>query len=173
LAVSSSTDRDRFLRIYLNDHLAGATVGVELSKRVLAENRETTFGAALAPLAAEIADDRATLRGLMDRLGAPVDVVKNTAAWSVEKLARLKPNGRIRGYSPLSRLVEIEALITGVEGKASLWRTLIVWARTSSDGRLDPSELDLLHARARGQQRALEGLRAEAAEAAFTGQADR
>jgi hypothetical protein len=164
--------RDRLLAIYLNDHLAGATAGVELSKRVLAENRGTSFGAALEGLAGHIAEDRATLRALMDRLAVRVDPLKTSAAWSAEKMARLKLNGRIRGYSPLSRLVEIEALITGVEGKASLWRTLIQVAGTDREGRLDAVDLDGLLKRARTQQRRLERLRAEAAQVVFAGGAE-
>lgn len=161
--------RDRLLGIYLNDHFAGATVGVELSKRVVGENRGTSFAPALEELAGQIAEDRATLRRLMDRLGARVDVLKTSAAWSAEKVARLKLNGRLRGYSPLSRLVEIEALITGVEGKASLWRTLTELARSGADDRLETAELEGLLNRARGQQRRLERLRAAAAQTVFAG----
>ena len=41
-----------------------------------------------------------------------------------EWLARLKLNGRLRGYSPVSRLEEFEMLTAGIVTKASLWRTL-------------------------------------------------
>ena len=33
-------------------------------------------------------------------------------------------NGRLRGYSPLSRVVELEALALGVHGKLAMWRSL-------------------------------------------------
>ncbi|HZA39457.1 MAG TPA: hypothetical protein VFA00_02420, partial [Actinomycetota bacterium] len=34
-------------------------------------------------------------------------------------------NGQLTGYSDLSRLIELEGLILGVEGKLAMWRTLI------------------------------------------------
>ena len=52
-----------------------------------------------------------------------------------EKLGRLKPNGQILGYSPLSRLVELETLALGITGKRSLWEALLGVA--DEDARLD------------------------------------
>lgn len=45
-------------------------------------------------------------------------------AWAAEKLVRLKLNGRLRGYSPLSRLLELEMLHIGITGKLELWQAL-------------------------------------------------
>jgi hypothetical protein len=42
----------------------------------------------------------------------------------MEKLGRLKLNGRLTGYSPLSRLLELETLHLGITGKRELWRAL-------------------------------------------------
>ena len=50
--------------------------------------------------------------------------MKPAVAWIAEKAGRLKLNGQIRGYSPLSRLVELEGLEVGVTGKRSLWQAL-------------------------------------------------
>ena len=44
--------------------------------------------------------------------------------WAGEKVGRLKPNGQIRGYSPLSRFLELETLSVGISGKLALWRSL-------------------------------------------------
>jgi len=58
------------LAIYLNDHLAGATAGVELARRLRASNEDDPeFGPALAEVCAEIEADRETLKTVMDRLG--------------------------------------------------------------------------------------------------------
>ena len=100
------------LAIYLNDHLAGSTVGVELARRAAANNRKSAYGRFLEQLAAEIREDRETLLDIMRSLGVGIDRVKVSAAWAAEKLGRLKLNGRLLGYSPLSRLVgllELEA----------------------------------------------------------------
>jgi hypothetical protein len=113
------------LSIYLNDHLAGATGGVELARRVRAANRDDeVFGPPLAEICAEIEADRETLVGLMDRLEIRRDPLKPAAAWAVEKLGRLKLNGQLTGYSPLSRQVELEGLLIGIAGKEQMWRAL-------------------------------------------------
>jgi hypothetical protein len=113
-----------FIAIYLNDHLAGATVGAELARRAAGNNRGSPYGQFLEELATEIRADRESLLAIMRSLRVRVDRVKVSAAWAAEKLGRLKLNGRLRGYSPLSRLVELEALTLGVSGKLALWRAL-------------------------------------------------
>jgi hypothetical protein len=112
------------LSIYLNDHLAGATAGRELAKRAAASNRDTPYAAFLEELAGQIDEDRDSLLAAMQSLGIRVDRVKVAGGWGAEKLGRLKLNGRLRGYSPLSRVVEIEALALGVHGKLAMWRAL-------------------------------------------------
>lgn len=149
------------LGTYLNDHLAAAVAASELAKRCAGSNRGNGYGDALAQLAAEIGEDRKTLEDLMRRLGAGTDRLKVTASWSAEKLGRLKLNGRLLSYSPLSRLEEIELLALGVDGKLALWRTL---ERTlGDDPRLRSVDLEQLIARARSQRRRLETQRLRAA----------
>lgn len=114
------------LHLYLNDHLAGAVAGTELARRAAAENEGTEFGAFLTDLAQEIEVDRLALEALMETLGASRDLLKGGTAWLAEKLGRLKLNGQLTGYSPLSRLLELELLASGVEGKLCLWRALQV-----------------------------------------------
>jgi hypothetical protein len=113
------------LAIYLNDHLAGATGGVELARRVRDANRDDEeFGPPLAEICAEVEADRETLVGLMGHLGIRRDPLKPAAGWVAEKLGRLKPNGQITGYSPLSRQVELEMLLIGITGKHQMWKAL-------------------------------------------------
>jgi len=150
------------LGIYLNDHLAGATAGVELAHRMARSNTGPGAGETMQRLAAEIAQDRATLRKIMTRLDIPARAYKIGAAWIGEKAGRLKPNGHLRSRSPLSNLEELEMLRLGVEGKAAGWRTLRVLADT--EPRLDAGRLDDLMARARSQADLLEELRIRAAD---------
>src|SRR5215207_1625248 len=123
-----SPDGPGLLSIYLNDHLAGATGGAELARRLARAERGSADGATLARLADEIAEDRQALRELMHEFGAPVRQYKVYAGWVAERVGRLKLNGRLLSRSPLSRLVELELLRLGVEGKAAGWRTLKVVA---------------------------------------------
>jgi hypothetical protein len=149
------------LAIYLNDHLAGATVGRELSRRAAASNRGSDYEPFLADLATQIDEDRETLLEIMRSLDVGVDRAKVIGAWSAEKLGRLKPNGRLRGYSPLSRVVELEGLTLGVTGKLGLWRALQTVAPSHPPlGRFD---LDALAARAERQLEGLEQQRLRAA----------
>jgi hypothetical protein len=78
------------LGIYLNDHLAGATGGVELVRRAARGCRDSETGGALDALAAEIAEDRATLLDIMAALGVSPRRYKVYAAWAGEKVGRLK-----------------------------------------------------------------------------------
>jgi hypothetical protein len=151
----------RLLPIYLNDHLAGSTVGVELARRSLKENPAGELGDFLRGLLAEIVEDRATLLQLMERLAVRRSRPKTAAAWTAEKLGRLKLNGQIRGYSPLSRLVELEGLATGIEGKRSLWLALA--EILDRDQRLREFDLAALAERAQSQRERLEPHRLAAA----------
>lgn len=145
----------RYLAIYLNDHLAGATVGVELARRVHASNRgDAAFGEPLGRICREIEEDRAALEQAIDRLGLSRSRVKPAGAWVAEKLGRLKLNGRLRGYSPLSRLLELEGLMIGITGKMGLWKTLAALEDAESLG----LDFEQLAARAAGQRSAVEDL---------------
>ena len=156
-----------YLSIYLNDHLAGATAGFELAKRTLRSNGGTEFELPLSKLRDEIAEDRETLEALMEQLGVPRRSWKVTGAFLAEKVARLKLNGELVGYSPLSRVVELEALQLGVEGKAAMWRALRDLA--DSDKRIDGQKMARLERRAGNQRRRIEELRVAAARIAFSG----
>ncbi len=160
-SVVSRRSEPRVLGIYLNDHLAGATAGSELARRVAKSNHGEGKADVLERIAAEIAQDRRTLMDIMAALGIPVRAYKIGAAWLGEKAGRLKFNGYLLARSPLSTLEELEMLRLGVEGKAACWRTLRVLAQT--DTRLDSGELDELIARARRQADLLEELRVGAA----------
>jgi len=144
----------RRLDIYLNDHFAGATFGMELSRRAATENRGTELGDFLHNLHEEIVEDRQTLRDVMNALGIDASPVKPAGAWLLEKAGRLKLNGQLRGHSPLSPLVELEGLEAGVSGKRSLWQVLR--RAFPADARLAQFHFDALVTRAEEQLQGLE-----------------
>jgi hypothetical protein len=153
------------LATYLNDHLAGATAGSAIAQRTAGSNRGSEYGPPLAELAREIKEDRQKLIEIMKRLDVGRDRLKVGAAWTGEKLGRLKPNGRLLSYSPLSRLVELEILSLGIQGKLGMW--LALDATVATDGRLAGVDLEELIRRARSQRRRAETLRLKAAAEAF------
>jgi hypothetical protein len=156
----------KLLSIYLNDHLAGATAGFELAKRAARSNEGTELGGFLEKLRIEISEDLEELKRIMEALGVKANPMKTSAAWAFEKLGRLKLNGQWQGYSPLSRLIEIEGLCLGVEGKLSLWRSLEELAK--SEPLLLGDQLGVLIERAQSQRSELEPYRRRAAREALS-----
>jgi hypothetical protein len=154
----------KFTPIYLNDHLAGSTMGLELAKRTLGSNRGTQFEPFLERLVQEIDEDREELRGIMRALDVGEDPLKKLTPYAIERVGRLKLNGSILSYSPLSRLVEFEGLALGVTGKLALWISL----QEAGDQRIAGFDIAKLEARARAQQEGIEELRREAARIALS-----
>jgi hypothetical protein len=154
-------DRMELIGIYLNDHLAGATLGTALAHRVARGPNQVADQATLQRLAGEINADRRALLEIMALLGVPVRHYKTGAAWLGERVGRLKPNGRLRARSPVSDLEELELLKAGIEGKRAGWRTLRALA--DRDPRLNAGWLDELLARARAQADQVEDFRIRAA----------
>ncbi|HVM15407.1 MAG TPA: hypothetical protein VM287_13910 [Egibacteraceae bacterium] len=162
---SPATDRRRLLRIYLNDHLMGAEVGIRVAGRCLDNNRGGPLGTFLQDLQTEITEDRDALKDLMDAMEFPVDRVKVAAGIVAERIGRLKLNGRLTGYSDLSRLEELEGLHAGVNAKLRLWKSLQRVA--SADPHIEPETIERLIGRAESQLERLEEHRLQAAERAL------
>jgi hypothetical protein len=156
----------RRLDVYLNDHLAGATGGIELCRRALRENSGTDLGTFLEELLAEIVEDRRALEEIAARLGSDRSPFKPAAVWALERAGRLKLNGQLRGYSPLSRLIELEGLQSGVSAKRSLWQAL--QEAFPDDRRLQGVDLDALVQRADHQLGGIEAQRLAVASAALS-----
>jgi hypothetical protein len=154
---------DDYLRIYLNDHLGGATAGVNLAERIRDNNEGTPLGDEFASLVREIEEDRDELQRLMDALDISRNPIKQAGAYLVERLSQLKANGKITGYSPLSRLVELEMMFLGVTGKREMWRAL----REVFGPRLRDFDFDRLVERAERQRERIAEHRLAAAREAF------
>ena len=115
---------DRYLSIYLNDHLA-VIVGIrELLERTLENNTDSPFGELLTRLLEDSQQERRALAALMRDHGIPENHLKTSGAWLAERIGRLKMNGQLTGYSPLSRLVEIEGIALGLDAKRIFWDNL-------------------------------------------------
>ncbi len=95
----------------------------------------------------------------MDGLGVSRDRFKPIGAWVAEKVGRLKPNGQLRGYSPLSRVLELEGLAMGITGKKGLWEGLRDRGVEAPPG----VDFEQLAIRAEEQRATVEGLHSIAA----------
>ncbi len=151
------------LSTYLNDHLAGSTTGLELAQRAAESNAGTELGTVLARIAAQIEEERAVLKSVIDAVDAQQNPAKAAAAWVGEKAGRLKPNDQLTGYSSLSQMIEVEGLSLGIEGKRLLWRTL----SERGDPRLAAFDFSALAEQAERQREELEPFRLAAAARAF------
>lgn len=153
------------LAIYLNDHHAAAVGGLELARRSRSSNTEPPLSADLDRLIAELVEDRRTLEQIMGLLQVPRSGWKSTAAFLAEKAGRAKLNGQLTGYSPLSRVIELEGLAVGVASKRNLWQSLAQLAQHTPE--LASIDFDELMARADRQAKVLEFHRLAATEAAL------
>jgi hypothetical protein len=117
-------DVARLLRIYLEDHLAGAVAGTRRIRRLADAERNNPDGPTLKRLADEIEDDLTALREVIEHLGVVPRAYKRWLARIVEFVGLLKLNGRLFTRSPLTTLVEVEVMLVAARGKLAGWETL-------------------------------------------------
>jgi hypothetical protein len=153
----------RKLAIYLNDHLVIAAAGADLWKRMHGSNEGSELGAFLERIGPELEADRDGIERAMELLDVRRDPFKRGVGWGAEKLGRLKLNGQLTGYSPLSRVVELEGMNAIVNGNLAAWQSLQATAAEPL------SELDLPARikRCESQRADLERFRVEAAREAL------
>ena len=89
------------LGIYVNDHLASATGGIELVSRMLGVHRGGPYEEPLEQLLSELREEKAAIRAVMTALDIPVSQYKQLGVWVAEKVTRAKLNGRLLSRSPL------------------------------------------------------------------------
>lgn len=155
----------KLLQIYLDDHAAGAAAGLSLARRMYQNNRKTEWADRLRDLADQIEEDERILSDIRVALGFDGGKAKRYLALAGERAARLKPNGRVVTYSPLSRLVECEAMEAGVSAKKRLWAALGEGPDELPE--LKGFDFEALTARAEDQISLLNSFHAHAAAQAF------
>lgn len=163
--MSGRGDRRRLLDIYVGDHWAGAGAGTRLARRLHENNRDSPWAAELGRIADAVTEDDRTLAQVRDALDNGRGDIKRVLGLVGERIARLKPNGRVVSYSPLSRVVECEALLSGVAGKHRLWVAL--GRNVVGVPELAEFDFDLLEQRAEHQIETLRRLHREFAAVAF------
>lgn len=132
-----------------------------MAKRAARSNRGSELGRFLEGLVRELEEDEGTLEQVMRALGARRNAVKKPAVLVFERLGRLKLNGQLRGYSDLSRVLELEGLQALVNATGALWRSL------EQSGGSVPVNLEQLAERADRQRDEIERHRSDAARRAF------
>ena len=165
LPTTAPATPELLLAIYLNDHHAAAVGLIELARRSRSSNTEPPLSVDLDRFIAELVEDRRSLEQVMSALGVSRSGWKSTAAFLAEKAGRAKLNGQLTGYSPLSRVVELEGLAVGLAAKRGLWQALQQLAQHTPA--LSGIDFDELIARADRQAKVLEFHRLAATETAL------
>jgi hypothetical protein len=149
------------LATYLQDHMAGAMMGVEILEALRDQHAGEPLGLFAGEMLVEVEADRDVLQRILDRVGGS-NVVKEAAAWVGEKISRLKLSRQAGGE--LGTFEALETLALGILGKRSLWTAL----KTVKDTRIDTPDLEQLAVRAQSQYERVEARRLLAARAALT-----
>jgi hypothetical protein len=136
---TQQSDQSHLLQIYLRDHEAASVGGLQLFRQCAKANSGTRYARELNRLTNEIRADRDALRNICERFGVKYSNVGRALAFSGATVGRLKTNGRAFSYSPLSRVIEFEAMSAGVMSKLRLWESLLLLARV--EPRLDGAEM--------------------------------
>lgn len=155
------------LKVYLNDHLAGATAACDLIEQARDHNRGAPLAEFLDALLKDVLADRDVLERLMETLGVELSTVKQASTWLMEKVSRIKFMTSERSHRELRNLLELEALKLGVQGKHALW--LGLEQVTDLDDRLAKFNFSELADRAEHQVLGIEQRRLQAAREAFGG----
>jgi hypothetical protein len=154
---------EHYLASYLNDHLAGSEIALELLDFV--DQKHAPAVGFASQLRAEIAADRRELEALMATIQVAVSQPRKAAAWFSAKIMELKLRLDDRPDGALRQLEIWEALSLGIEGKRLLWCSLAAAAEIMSD--LRGPDYGLLQRRADEQRLEVEKVRLEAARAAL------
>ena len=149
------------LATYLNDHLAGSVVAVELMEHLEATFADSPVAAFVAELRADIEADRSELESIMARLDIAESRTRKASAWIAEKFTELKLRLDDPSGGELRLFESYEALSLGIEGKRSLWRALSAAAEISVTLRL--VDYERLIQRAEDQRSRVEAKRLELA----------
>lgn len=159
-----------YLATYLNDHLAGSVLALELLEHLEEVHSDDTLRDFFRLLRADIATDRDELETLMRELKIDQSSTRKASAWLAEKFTELKLRFDDPKAGALLLFESLEALSLGIEGKHCLWSALAASAQESSS--LQLMDYDRLQKRAKEQRNRVEALRINTALTALTAVAD-
>src|SRR5688572_12277516 len=121
------------LATYLNDHLAGSVVALELLDHLQEDGAGAAEVSILAGVHAAIEAERQELEACMAQRGIAVSAPKKATGWLVEKLGELKLHLDDAGDGALRRLEALETVSLGIAGKQALWHALAAAAEDAPE----------------------------------------
>jgi hypothetical protein len=143
------------LATYLNDHLGGAQIALQLLEGMRDEHANPAFRKFASTLLPEIRADDRTLQAIAEKIGPGPSALKEAGGWLLEKAARLKLGHT--GSTNFELFESLEMLAMGIQGKICLWKAL---SETSIvDSRLREYRFEALIDRAQQQYEQVEAAR--------------
>src|ERR1700758_5003052 len=137
---------------YLNDHLGGAQIALQVLKEMRDQHDDQRFRQFASELLPEIESDDGTLRSIVGEIESSPSAVKQAGGWILEKLARLKLGHT--GSTDFRLFEALELLAVGIQGKLCLWKALD--AACGSDPRFRRRDFKELSNRAEKQYEQVE-----------------
>ncbi len=150
---------------YLNDHLAGSVVAVELLEELEAAHAGTPLAEFFSRLRVDISADRQELQTIMGRLNIAESGPRKVSAWLTEKFTEIKLRLDDPTGGDLRLFESLEVLSLGIEGKRSLWLALSAVAKDTPALKL--ADYEHLTQRAEEQRSRVEAKRLETAKKAL------
>jgi len=158
-------EQAKHLKVYLQDHYAGAVGALELLDHLSEAYRGNPLAAFFTELRGDIEADHKQLHNLMSALGLEESSLRNAGAWMAEKFGRIKVGITSEEDAKLRLLQALDTLLIGITGKKLLWRALA--AVKESSPVLQRTDFAQMESRAAEQARRVEEQRLLAAQAAF------
>lgn len=144
---------ERALRVYLDEHLTGASTVTMLVERRIGDGLGPPW---LERFRDQLDHERRVVEAVAERLDATVGVPVHAAGLLAETGVRGALRLTQRVHPALRDLLEFELLFVGVQGKAALWRALRVHATHPA---VRGTDLDGLEEQAYDQAAQLDSLR--------------
>ena len=148
---------DAWLRLYLQDHAAVMAAARSLLQHNVDRHGSDEVRAALAGMVPQFDEDRVRLHDTMTAVGAEHSLVKETSAVLGKHLERHTPHRRESHRSPLSDVVDMEALTLALTATALGWSTLVAVAQ--DDHRIDEAGIRAALDRTLANRRQVENFR--------------
>jgi hypothetical protein len=149
---------------YLNDHLGGAQIAIQLLEAMRDQHDNQRFRQFANLVLPEIQLDDRTLRSIAEKIDAGPGVAKQLGGWLLEKVSRLKLGHT--GSTDFEMFESLELLALGIHGKLCLWKAL--QAASGRDSRLREYNFAELIGRAEQQYEKVESERLDLARVVFS-----
>jgi hypothetical protein len=147
------------LATYLNDHLGGAQVALQVLETMRDQHDDQRFREFAGTLLPEIQADDQTLRSIAEKIESGPSIAKQAGGWLLEKMSRVKLGHS--GSTNFEMFESLELLSLGIQGKLCLWKALGV--AMDADSRLRGYDFEKLRARAAAQYEQVETQRLDLA----------